>query len=951
MEEAKKLSSDTLIDPKLVSLTKFFSEAISILVVLVGALNLIGWKFNLAVLKSVSAGFVTMKPNTAIGLIFLGASLWFLQEKRLKHWARYFGYGSAIVAILIGAMVIFQYFLGFNLGIDNLFFTETAPALFTTFPGRMALNTAFILVFLGVSLLSFNIKTKRDLCLCSLTAILSGAAALFVILGYLHDLSDFYFAGVFYTLMALHTAISFFLISLGILLARPESRLIKIFTRNDSIGITVRRILPLVFIVSLVVGKLEWFGLYFNLYNRDFGHALVSIVSITILVSLVWWNAVKMTQKEEQRAQTQELLIKSTEEVRRLGFLIEHTAEAVALVDFEGGNVLRYVNHAWEKLFGFSKQEAVNKKEPLIIEAAKRDPTLNKKLKDCIASHTPFQAEMEWRRKDGALIPVEVFSSSSRDVLTGKYIWLNTIHDISARKKAEKEKIIIDQSLRRSEESLKNAQRISHLGNWEWDISTNDVFWSDEVYRIYGYKPGEIQPNFDVVLRAMSPESIEAFKQGLDDAIKGKKPFEMDYELFRKDGSKAVLHTIGAVIYDQNKAPLHMTGTVLDITAHKKAEEEIKKEQLKSAALAGELEKFKLAVDGANEHIIITDAEGGVIYANKAVETITGFSPAEVLGKKPGKIWGGHMSIEFYKKMWHRIKIEKKGFIGEVNNYKKNSTPYVASLNITPILDKNGAVEFFVGIERDITKEKKVEEMKNDFISFVSHQLRTPLTVMRWNAEMLLSADAGKLNREQKRYIAEIDRGEQRMALLINSLLNISRLESGRLKINPKPVDLEEFIGNIVAEDTPYATAKNCTIIFTKPKKKLPPVKIDEMLTKEVISNLLNNAIRYSQTKKCDINVSLEISGEFYQINIVDHGIGIPIDVQNKIFTKFYRADNAVKVETEGTGLGLYMTKLIVETGGGKIWFESTEGKGSAFHFTISKAGMREVKGEKELSI
>lgn len=248
-------------------------------------------------------------------------------------------------------------------------------------------------------------------------------------------------------------------------------------------------------------------------------------------------------------------------------------------------------------------------------------------------------------------------------------------------------------------------------------------------------------------------------------------------------------------------------------------------------------------------------------------------------------------------------------------------------------------------------KEKEVEEMKNDFISFVSHQLRTPLTVIKWNAEMLGSKDAGKLTPDQKRYLTEIDRGEQRMAFLISSLLNISRLESGRLKIDPKPTDLVLFISTIVSEGEPYASAKNCAIIFKKPKKEFSSVKLDQLLMREIISNLIGNATRYSKTGKCETEVSLEQKEDFYQINVVDQGIGIPIDVQDKIFTKFFRAENAVKFETEGTGLGLYITKLIIEAAGGKIWFESAEGKGSAFHFTIPKSGMREVKGEKELSV
>ena len=252
---------------------------------------------------------------------------------------------------------------------------------------------------------------------------------------------------------------------------------------------------------------------------------------------------------------------------------------------------------------------------------------------------------------------------------------------------------------------------------------------------------------------------------------------------------------------------------------------------------------------------------------------------------------------------------------------------------------------------RDAVKQKEVEQMKMDFISFVSHQLRTPLTVIKWNAEMLGSRDAGKLTRGQKRYLTEIERGEQRMALLINSLLNISRLEAGRLKIEPKPTDVLLLISSAISELAPYANAKNCRIKFNKPSRQPPLVNLDPILFKQIILNLLGNSMNYSKPQKSLVEITFKQVGQYYQVDVADDGIGIPIAAQNNIFNKFFRADNAVKAHANGIGLGLYITKLIIEAGGGKIWFESAEGKGSAFHFTIPKSGMREIKGEKELSV
>jgi PAS domain S-box-containing protein len=364
--------------------------------------------------------------------------------------------------------------------------------------------------------------------------------------------------------------------------------------------------------------------------------------------------------------------------------------------------------------------------------------------------------------------------------------------------------------------------------------------------------------------------------------------------------------------------------------------------------LERDLEKFKLAVDNESDHVMITDKDGVILYVNKAAEIITGYRADEVVGKTAGKVWGGHMPKEFYKKMWRVIDDkQKKPFAGEVVNHRKNGEAYAAEIRIAPILDKKGEVRFFVGVERDVTKLKEAEQVKTDFISFASHQLRTPLTVIKWNTEMLRSHSSQGLTLEQKKYLTEIERGEKRMALLINSLLNISRLEAAKIKIDPKPTDMIKLVSSVIYEVNSYASAKNCAIIFNKSDQSPLLIDLDVALFRQILVNLLNNATHYSKPKKCKIEVDFKEVEEYYQIDVVDDGIGIPANAQSKIFDKFFRADNAIKFNTEGTGLGLYMIKLIIERSGGKIWFESTEGKGSAFHFTIPKTGMKKTNDEK----
>lgn len=364
----------------------------------------------------------------------------------------------------------------------------------------------------------------------------------------------------------------------------------------------------------------------------------------------------------------------------------------------------------------------------------------------------------------------------------------------------------------------------------------------------------------------------------------------------------------------------------------------------------GDLEKFKLAVEEASDHIVITDSEGIILYANKAVEKITGYKNIEVMGKKAGSkdLWGGLMDLDFYKKLWKTIKIDKKIFSGEVSNIRKNGEKYIAKASISPVLDQNGKVLFFVGIERDVTHEKEVDRMKTDFISLASHQLRTPLSAMRWFLEMLLAGDAGKLTKEQTEFVKNIEQANTKMIVLVNSLLNISRIESGRIVIDPILTDLKKLVDDELLELDKNIKDKNQKVTFLV-DTKLPKINIDPKLITEVYKNLLTNAIKYSpKDGKIEINITHNKKEIISQIT--DNGIGIPKNSQKRIFERFYRAKNVVKTETEGTGLGLYLAKAIVESSGGKIWFESGENNGTTFWFSLPLEGMKKKTGEVEFS-
>jgi PAS domain S-box-containing protein len=237
-------------------------------------------------------------------------------------------------------------------------------------------------------------------------------------------------------------------------------------------------------------------------------------------------------------------------------------------------------------------------------------------------------------------------------------------------------------------------------------------------------------------------------------------------------------------------------------------------------------------------------------------------------------------------------------------------------------------------ILHDITREKLVERMKTEFVSLAAHQLRTPLSAIKWTLRMLLDGDLGKITEEQKDFISKTYQSNERMITLINNLLDITRIEEGRYLYKPVLTEFEPIVHFVVDSYKEEAEKKKIKIEIREPKKKAGRVMVDVEKIRLAVENLLENALKYTPAGG-RVTVSLKNSPKEIELSVKDSGVGIPKDQQERVFVKFFRGANVVRMETEGTGLGLFITRNIIESHGGRIWFESEEGKGSTFYFTL----------------
>jgi len=232
---------------------------------------------------------------------------------------------------------------------------------------------------------------------------------------------------------------------------------------------------------------------------------------------------------------------------------------------------------------------------------------------------------------------------------------------------------------------------------------------------------------------------------------------------------------------------------------------------------------------------------------------------------------------------------------------------------------------------------KSLDQAKDEFISMASHQLRTPLTTAKGYVSMVLDGDFGKLPAKMSQPLGQALDSSNRMSGLINDLLNVSRMDAGKFFIDAVDVDLNLEVQGEVNQLVKLSQTKAVTLTYYPPKKKIPLIKLDLDKTRQVIMNIADNAIHYSAPPsgggKAD--VYLELEGDEVVFKVIDNGIGVPDDIKPKLFVKFFRAGNAQNARPDGTGLGLYLVKRVVEDQGGSIIFESQVGKGSTFGFRI----------------
>ncbi len=412
---------------------------------------------------------------------------------------------------------------------------------------------------------------------------------------------------------------------------------------------------------------------------------------------------------------------------------------------------------------------------------------------------------------------------------------------------------------------------------------------------------------------------------------------EVEYRLVRADGQ--IIWVRDSVrVQSEGPSSKIVYGLVSDITERKQAElerewltNELRNiNQTLDERVRARTAELQAIFDAVGEGILVTTLGGIIEYVNPALEKLTGYSAAETIGKTP-RIWKSEQQNPmFYTQMWQAIR-SGQTWRGELVNKRKDGNLYDVLLTITPIPGPDGLPTGFVGVQNDITPFKEMDRLKSEFISMAAHELRTPLTSILGFSEILLTR---QLNEERRnRYLTFINQQADALRAILDDLLDLSRLEAGEgFEITEELIDLKK-----IANETIFGFQEN------QPEHQYhltgantwPPIKGDQVKLAQLFKNLFSNATKYSPSGgDIILEASIEEGYKLLHLTLTDHGIGMTPEQLRQVFDRFYRAD-ASNTAIGGTGLGMTISRLIVERHGGKIWIESQYGVGTTVHILL----------------
>ncbi len=610
-------------------------------------------------------------------------------------------------------------------------------------------------------------------------------------------------------------------------------------------------------------------------------------------------------------------------------------------------------NEEAQEFLGFTREQLMDKPIDYIVPIdAAGENSINCVVSEDLDTERSQRFEFQARHSDGNMSPVEVQVSKVKSQYSS--LTVVVIRDIIHRKHFEEE-------LRISDERYALAIKGINDGLWDWDLVNNKVEYSPRWKEMLGYRDDEIENAPDEFFKRIHPDDVQKVTDEVDRFTKkGASRYYVEVRLKHKDGKyRHILSRAYGVFNEKNKL-IRMVGTHIDLTDRFAKDQELREYVAFNESL----------IDSSLDGIVTVDIDGCIIGMNKFAQKLFEFSEAEVLGKEfVETLLPTHVRSQFNKGMDRYFNSGKSNLIGrriEMDAVQANGEIIQTELNI--VVSQRAQATIFTIFIRDISDVRKMNEelekrvyqrteeirnanleleqmnarleesnvLKTRFLSSMSHELRTPLNAILGYSDLLKGRHFGDINEKQEQYVRYIKDAGAHLLELINDLLDLAKIDAGAMDLNKEDIYIDDGIFATVTMLKKQIAEKNADVRVNISECTFS-VNADARKLKQIYLNLMSNALKYIG-KNGQITISAKVEGGMVRSSVSDDGVGIAEDQHESIFSEFHQADHKRDENLGGTGIGLALTKRLVELHGGSIGVDSELSKGSTFWFTIPVA-------------